>query len=197
MVVNVPEIKISENLRLDSKETAIIVVDMKNDFCDEKGTLFVPESRKTIEPIRRLLEKARKNKVRIFYTQDTHQKDDKEFEIWPVHAVKGSWGWEIIPELKPHEDDIIIRKIRYDGFYGTSLDHYLKIYGIKNVVIVGTVANICVLHTAGSAALRWYNVVLPIDGISALNEFDYYSALRQIEFLYKGTLTKVEYIEFS
>ncbi|MDT7880633.1 MAG: isochorismatase family cysteine hydrolase [Candidatus Hydrothermia bacterium] len=197
MTVQVPEIKINENVNLNSKESAIIVVDMQNDFCDPKGSLYVPESRKTIEPIMKLLEKARDKNVKIFYTQDTHQKDDKEFEIWPVHVVEGTWGWEIIPELKPKEGDIIIRKLRYDGFYGTSLDHYLKIYKINNVVIVGTVANICVLHTAGSAALRWYNVIVPIDGISALNEFDYYSALRQIEFLYRGILTKVEYINFN
>ncbi len=63
-------------------------------------------------------------------------------------------------------------------------------YGIKNLVITGTVANICVLHTAGSAALRWYNVVIPMDCISALNEDDFKLTLRQIDFLYRGTIVK-------
>ncbi|MCS7244817.1 MAG: cysteine hydrolase [candidate division WOR-3 bacterium] len=190
-------IELSENVSLDAGSSAIIVVDMQNDFCDEKGSLFVIESRKTIEPISKLLEKARKKNVKIFYTQDTHQEDDLEFNIWPKHAIEGSWGWEIIPELKPRAEDIIIRKLRYDAFYGTNLEHYLRIYNIKNLVIVGTVANICVLHTAGSAALRWFNVIVPIDCISAINEFDYNIALRQVNFLYKGILTKSEYIQFS
>ncbi len=65
----------------------------------------------------------------------------------------------------------------------------LRVKGIKNLVIVGTVANICVLHTAGSAALRWYNIVVPEDWISALTEFDMMATLRQIDFLYKGKIT--------
>ncbi|NAZ13534.1 MAG: isochorismatase family protein, partial [Desulfurococcales archaeon] len=56
--------------------------------------------------------------------------------------------------------------------------------------IVGTVANICVLHTAASAALRWYKIYVPIDGISALNDFDLYTTLRQISFLYKGVIVR-------
>lgn len=191
------EVKIVENVNLSSNNSAIIVVDMQNDFCDEKGSLFVKESRETIEPISKLLEKAREKNVKIFYTQDTHQEDDLEFNIWPKHAIENSWGWEIIPELKPKLQDIIIRKLRYDAFYGTSLEHYLRIYNIENLIIVGTVANICVLHTAGSAALRWFKVIVPIDCISAINEFDYNITLRQIDFLYKGILTKSEYIQFS
>lgn len=66
MTVQVPEIKINENVNLNSKESAIIVVDMQNDFCDPKGSLYVPESRKTIEPIMKLLEKAREKNVKIF-----------------------------------------------------------------------------------------------------------------------------------
>ncbi len=69
------------------------------------------------------------------------------------------------------------------------MDYVLRVKGIRNLVVVGTVANICVLHTAGSAALRWYNVVVPEDGISALTEFDQIAALRQMDFLYKGKIT--------
>jgi len=108
-----------------------------------------------------------------------------------------TWGAEIIDELKPMPDDILIRKRRYDAFFGTDLDYVLRhVVHADTLVIVGTVANICVLHTAGSAALNWYNVVVPIDGISALDEFDYYAALRQVTFLYKGILTKVDSIRF-
>jgi nicotinamidase-related amidase len=66
------------------------------------------------------------------------------------------------------------------------------------VVVTGTVANICVLHTAASAALRWYKVYVPMDSISALNDFDYHAALRQVSFLYKGVIVRSsEGIEFS
>ncbi|KAA3418403.1 cysteine hydrolase, partial [Streptococcus pneumoniae] len=92
--------------------------------------------------------------------------------------------------------DLIIQKVRYDAFYGTPLDHYLHLWGIRNVVVTGTVANICVLHTAGSAALRWYRVVLPEDATSALTPFDLQAALRQVTFLYQGQVTRAEGVRF-
>ncbi len=197
--VEVPEIPVVESVELPARETAVIVVDMQNDFVKPEGKLFVPTAPATIEPIRRLLEKARAAGVRVFYTQDTHWEGDPEFKIWGEHVLYGTWGWQIVDELKPDEKrDIVVRKTRYDGFYGTPLDDLLRVYGIKNTVIVGTVANICVLHTAASAALRWYKVVVPMDGISALNDFDYHAALRQISFLYRGTIVKsVDGIHFK
>lgn len=197
MKVDVPEVKIHDSVKLPASKTCIIVVDMQNDFVDPKGKLFVSSAAKTIPAIKKLLEKARKHNVKVFYTMDTHMKDDIEFKIWGEHTVENTWGWQIVDELKPNENDIIVRKLRYDGFFGTPLDHLLRIHGIENVIIVGTVANICVLHTAGSAALRGYKIIVPVDGISALNEFDYYLSLRQIEFLYRGTLTKVDNITFT
>ncbi|MCE4627287.1 MAG: cysteine hydrolase [Desulfurococcales archaeon] len=196
--IPVPEYEVKEKITLKARETAVIVVDMQNDFVKPKGKLYVPTAEETIEPIRKLLGKARAHGVKIFYTQDTHYDGDPEFEIWGEHVKHGTWGWQIIDELKPQDGDIVIVKTRYDGFYGTPLDDLLKVYGIKNTVIVGTVANICVLHTAASAALRWYKVVVPMDGVSALTEFDYHATLRQISWLYKGVVVKsVDGIEFT
>ncbi|PLC64855.1 isochorismatase [Vulcanisaeta sp. EB80] len=195
--VKIPEMEIKEDVILVPSKTAVVVVDMQNDFVKPNGKLYVPTAQATVPAIRKLLEKARDANVPIIYTQDWHFKNDPEFRIWGEHCVMNTWGAEIIDELKPMPDDILIRKRRYDAFFGTDLDYVLRhVVHADTLVIVGTVANICVLHTAGSAALNWYNVVVPIDGISALDEFDYYAALRQITFLYKGVLTKVDSIRF-
>lgn len=195
--VKIPEMEIKEDVILDPSKTAVVVVDMQNDFVKPNGKLYVPTAQATVPAIRKLLEKARDANVPIIYTQDWHFKNDPEFRIWGEHCVMNTWGAEIIDELKPMPDDILIRKRRYDAFFGTDLDYVLRhVVHADTLVIVGTVANICVLHTAGSAALNWYNVVVPIDGISALDEFDYYVALRQVTFLYKGILTKVDSIRF-
>ena len=188
--VEVPEYEVVDEVELPAKETAVIVVDMQNDFVKPEGKLYVPTAQATVEPIRRLLERARKAGARVFYTQDTHYDNDPEYEIWGEHVRYGTWGWRIIDELKPQEGDIVVVKTRYDGFYGTPLDDLLRVYGIRNTVIVGTVANICVLHTAASAALRWYKVIVPIDGISALTEFDLHATLRQVSWLYKGIVVR-------
>jgi nicotinamidase-related amidase len=196
--VEVPAYNVVDAINLPARQSAVIVVDMQNDFVKPEGKLYVPTAQATVEPIKKLLERARASKVKIFYTQDTHYDWDPEYEIWGEHVKYGTWGWQIIDELKPEPGDIVVQKTRYDGFYGTPLDDLLRVNGIKYTIIVGTVANICVLHTAGSAALRWYKVVVPIDGISALTNFDLHAALRQIDFLYKGIIVKsVEGIRFS
>ncbi|AAL64601.1 cysteine hydrolase family protein [Pyrobaculum aerophilum] len=196
--VKVPKIAVVDKVSLPAKQTALVIVDMQNDFAHPDGKLYGPAAREIIPRIASLLERARAKGVRVVYTQDTHYKDDPvEFPIWGQHVVKGTWGWQIVEELKPREGDIVIEKMRYDAFFGTPLDHVLRMYGVRHLVVTGTVANICVLHTVASARLRLYDVVVPIDAIAALNEFDYAAALRQMDFLYKVTLTTTQGVEFS
>ena len=196
--VEVPEYEVAESVELPAKKTAVIVVDMQNDFVKPGGKLRVPTAEATVEPIKRLLDKARAAGARVFYTQDTHYEGDPEFSIWGEHVKYGTWGWKIIDELAPQPGDVVVQKTRYDGFYGTPLEDLLRVYGIEYTVITGTVANICVLHTAASAALRWFKVVVPIDAISALTEFDLHATLRQISWLYKGIVVKsVDGIRFT
>ncbi len=187
--VKVPEIREQGEVELPASSTALLVVDMQNDFVDKGGKLYVPDAEKTVEPIKTLISKFRENGSLVIYTQDWHMKDDPEFKIWGEHAVAGTWGAEIFPPISPEREDFLVKKYRYDAFFGTSLDYILRVKNVRNLVVTGTVANICVLHTAGSAALRWYNVIVPKEGISALSEFDYFSTLRQVDFLYKGIVT--------
>ncbi|ARM74878.1 cysteine hydrolase family protein [Acidianus manzaensis] len=196
MKIDVPDIPEEKELSFNPKDTAIIIVDMQNDFVRKNGKLYVPKAEDTIQPIKNLLNKARDASAMVIYTQDWHMKDDPEFKIWGEHALAGTWGAEIIDELKPEKDDFLIKKYRYDAFFETPLDYILRVKNIKNVILAGTVANICVLHTAGSAALRWYNVTVVKDGISAITDFDYYSSLRQVDFLYKGKVITSEGIKF-
>lgn len=196
MKIDVPEIPEEKIIELNPKDTALVVVDMQNDFVRKEGKLYVPKAEETINPIKNLIKKARESSTLVIYTQDWHMKDDPEFKIWGEHALAGTWGAEIIYELQPEKDDFVVKKYRYDAFFESPLDYILRVKNVKNVIMTGTVANICVLHTAGSAALRWYNVVMPKDGISAITDFDYYSTLRQVDFLYKGKITTADGIKF-
>ena len=195
-------LKLPEELRTvkvsaDARKTAVMVIDMQNDFIKEKGKLYVPRSESLIEPIKSLLNAARDAGATIIYTQDWHHEDDPEFEVWGEHALAGSWGAEIVEELKPKEGEFIVRKPSYDAFYGTPLEHILRYRGLENLILTGVLANICVLHTAGSAAMRGYRLMVPVDCILALNEFDYALSLRQMSFIYKAKLTRSDMIEFG
>jgi len=198
-VVRVPEIPFTDEIRLPAQNTAVVVVDMQNDFVKPGGALLVEAAAGTVPRIQRLLEAARAHRVPIAYTQDTHVEGDVEWDIWPEHVRVGTTGWEIIDELKPQPGDLVCQKNRYDAFYGSWLDHFVShVWRVKNLVIVGTVSNICVLHTAASAGLRYLHIVVPANGISALNDFDQALTLRQIAWLYTGTVVRrVEDILFE
>ena len=194
--VEVPPYEVRDDVALDPTRTALVVIDMQNDFVDPGGALHVPDAAATLPVIARLVERARAARMPVVYSQDTHDEDDPEWKIWPEHARRGSWGWQIVDDLAPHAGDPVIQKVRYDAFYGTHLDHLLRLRGVDTLVICGTVANICVHYTAASAALRWYDVVIPRDAVSALDPFDLESSLRQTAFLFAGTVTTADAIGF-
>src|SRR6266566_3962087 len=152
--VEVPEYRLHDEVRVDPQRSALIVADMQNDFVVPGGSLLVPGAEATIPAIRGLLDLARVHGMRVVYSQDTHRDGDPEWQIWGEHCREGSWGWQIVDALSPAEDETVLRKVRYDAFYGTPLDHLLRLWGIDTLVICGTVANICVHYTAASAALR-------------------------------------------
>ncbi len=195
--VEVPPYAVEPVVTVPAAATALVVVDMQNDFVSPGGALMVAEAAATVPVIKALAERARASRARVFFTQDSHTPGDIEFPIWGQHVLEGTWGWEIVEALRPAPGDRVVRKLRYDGFFGTSLDHELRLSGITHVVVCGTVANICVLHTAGSAALHGYRVVVPVDAVSALTPFDLHAAFRQISFLYRGALTRASGVAFS
>jgi nicotinamidase-related amidase len=189
--VEVPEITFKDKVELPADKTALIVGDMQNDFVRPDGALYVPAAEATIPRVKRLLERAREHGVHVAYTQDTHREGDPEWNTWPEHVKLETWGWEIIDELAPKPGELVCPKTRYDAFYGTPLDHYLsRIWKVENVVIVGTVSNICVLHTAASAGLRFLRLVLPADGLGALTNFGQAMTLRLVSWIYPGDVVR-------
>jgi nicotinamidase-related amidase len=191
--VEVPEYEVHEEVRVDPVRTALIVGDMQNDFVKEGGTLVVPDAEATIPKIQSLLALARESGMKVVFVQDTHNEGDLEWEIWGEHCREGSWGWQIVDELRPLENEVAIRKPRYDAFYGTQLEHILRMWGVDTLIICGTVANICVHYTASSAAMRWFNVIVPVDGISSFSPFDMEASLSQTASLL-GRVTRSEAI---
>src|SRR5215212_8820480 len=177
--IDVPDYDVQDSVRVAPSRSALIIGDMQNDFVKEGGALVVPGAEETIPPIRRLLELARGSSMKVVFTQDTHNDGDPEWEIWGEHCRERSWGWQVVDDLAPREDEATVRKPRYDAFYGTQLEHMLRLWGVDTLIICGTVANICVFYTAAGAAMRWFNVVVPKDCISSFNDFDMEASLSQ------------------
>ena len=95
-------------------ETALIIVDVQNDFADPSGSLYVPDGEKAVDFINSQIQAARAASATLVYTQDWHPESTPHFEkdggIWPVHCVAGTRGAELYPNLEVVEDAILIRK---------------------------------------------------------------------------------------
>ena len=171
---------------------------------DPGGALCVAGAAATVPAIERLRDFARASGMLIVYTQDWHSDDDPEFTVWGRHAVAGTWGAEIVPQLAPAPGDLVIRKLRYDAFYDTPLEHELRRRGLDTLIVTGTVSNICVLHTAGSAALRWFRVIVPVDCVDTyhlsveaaqeLGIFPHHGDLLHLIFLYSMAINGVKVV---
>jgi len=190
-------------MQLDPTETAVVIVDMQNGFCHPDGSLYAPGSEAAIEDCVTLVEQARDAGAAVVYTRDVHPPEQfedahyyDEFEQWGEHVVEGSWDAELVSELSPREEELVVMKHTYDAFHQTNLDGWLSAHNIKNLVFGGTLANVCVLHTAGSAGLRDYRPLLVEDAIGALEEDHREYALDHAEWLF-GERVSLSEVSFS
>ncbi|MFC4541183.1 cysteine hydrolase family protein [Halosolutus amylolyticus] len=178
-------------MHLEPDSTAVVVVDMQNGFCHPDGSLYAPGSEAVIEPIGDLVDRAREAGVRIVFTRDVHPPDQfedahyyDEFDRWGEHVVEGSWEAEIVEELPVEAADHVVEKHTYDAFQKTEFEGWLNARGIKDLVFVGTLANVCVLHSAGSAGLRDFRPLLVEDCIGAIEDEHQEYALEHADFLF-------------
>jgi nicotinamidase-related amidase len=196
MKIEVPDYEIAERLDIDANRSVLLITDMQNDFAREGGALYNPVAAASIPVIARLAERAREAGVLVWYSCDTHYEGDPEWEVWGRHAEWGTPGWEIVDELLPEPGERVFEKNRYDAFYGTGLEHALRIHDRECLVITGTVANICVHYTAASAGHRFYDVVVPVEAVSALTDFDLHATFHQITWLFRARLVHAAGLSF-
>ncbi len=190
-------------MELDPTRTAVVVVDMQNAFCHPDGSLYAPDSEAAIEPVSTLVDRAHDAGASVVYTRDVHppeQFDDAhyydEFERWGEHVLEGSWDAELVDALDPQPTDHVVEKHTYDAFQQTELDGYLSARGIDDLLFCGTLANVCVLHSAGSAGLRDYRPIIVEDALGYLEADHRDYAVEHADWLF-GETTTLETIDLS
>jgi len=167
----------------DKTKSAILVVDMLNDFVT--GALKCDRGLSIVKPTAELLECARAAKVPVIFCNDAHLKGiDKELELWGEHAVAGSKGAEVIPELKVSDIDYVVPKRRYSGFFQTSLDILLRELGVDTVIVCGLHTHMCVRHTSADAYQLGYKVAVAKDATNSFTKEDYEYGLKYLKEVY-------------
>lgn len=170
---------------------AVILVDMLNDFVT--GALTCERARAIVPHLEKLVDAARKKGVYVIYANDAHIKGiDRELELWGDHAIIGTKGAEVIPELAPREGDFVIPKRRYSGFFGTDLHLLLTELGVDTVIMTGLHAHMCVRHTTADAYYWGYRIIVPTDATDSFTKEDYEYGIRYLKDVYGAQLTTVE-----
>jgi ureidoacrylate peracid hydrolase len=177
-------------ITLDMSKTAIIVVDMQNDF-GTKGGMFdragidISIIQRAVAPTARVLAAGRKAGLKVVYLKMAYKPDLSDMGTpgspnWRVHQeimhvgstvrapngaesrilVRDTWNSDIVNELKPESADTVIYKSRFSGFYKTELDDKLKSFGIRHLIVTGCTTSVCVESTIRDAMFRDYSPVL-------------------------------------
>lgn len=166
--------------------TALIIVDVQNDFADPQGSLYVRGGEEVVALINREIERAKQVGAGVFYTQDWHPDSTPHFQkdggIWPVHCVMDTWGAEFHPELVV--DGPVVRKGSngedgYSGFtmrdpasgdtIATALAEMLGAAGVTQIVIAGLATDYCVKSTVLDARAKGYPTTVIQNGIRAVD----------------------------
>lgn len=182
--------------------TAVVVIDMQNDYCAKEGavgkagrdlgTIIAMASR-----LARFLKEARKYRVPIIFIQTVRRDEDVSGpmqEIWFRHHVNspicqaGSWGAEMISEIRVQADDIVIEKKRYSAFFQTELENTLQSQGVRTMIVTGTATNVCVETTCRDGFMRDYYVMVPEDLVACTDSNFHLNSLQNMD-RYFGTVT--------
>lgn len=193
-------------IEIDPAATALIVVDMQNDYCsrggdfDRRGIPLEP-ARKILPNVQRLLDAARSRGLFVLYTAmvyDEFTYEDRNHRIVPERmrerklCRRGTWGAAVMDELPPRAGELIIEKCRYSAFYNTNLEVLLRNRGIKALILVGVVTNVCVETTARDAFQRDFDVIVVRDATASYSQELHEAALKNVVYHCGATLSAEE-----
>jgi nicotinamidase-related amidase len=184
------------NVVIDLTTTAVVVVDMQNDFCADEGYLGrcgvdCAPARKLIEPINRVMRGVRPHGVPVVWVNwavradrldigpsmpHLHVRDaapsstEREAALLRMKggwgAFAGEWGAKIVDGLEVHAGDVHVAKRRFSGFFATELDAVLRSMGVRTLFFAGVATDICVMATLQDAMFLGYDVVMMDDCVS-------------------------------
>jgi nicotinamidase-related amidase len=164
--------------KINPARTAMIVVDMQNDFVAAGAPMETPAARAMVPRVAEALKLCRDAGIRVVYTAHVHRHDGSDMGLFDMHPpiasraalVDGTRGVEIYPELAPQPGEHVIKKHRYSGFFGTDLDIVLRGWAVDTVIISGTTTENCCHATARDAMFHNYRVVFLSDATAT---YDY------------------------
>jgi nicotinamidase-related amidase len=187
-------------MRVNPKRSALVIIDMVNDFCTAEGLMSLsPRRVAVVKPIKALLDRCREAAMPIIHVQTVRDPDAPEFVRFHLKpfALRETWGSQIVDDLTPHSDESVVEKHSHDCFNGTRLEAVLAHHNIGpwewNVIVVGLGLTNCVGCAVSGFSVRHYQkVLLPMDCTASASEQEdicQYQRYLQIGYSYNVALT--------
>jgi len=183
---------------LNKNNTGLLVIDMQNGFCHDDGSfggamgLDISPLKESIKGCVSLLSSAREKNYPIAFTRYIYKEDYSDGgvlvkDLMPglaeVNSLKeGTWDVEIIDELKPREEEVVIDKNRPSAFYNTSLSDWLEENNLQQIIICGVTTSICVETTTRDLSQEDYRVIIASDAVNELEADRHEVALKTLAF---------------
>ena len=168
---------------VDPRYTAVVVIDVQNDFCSPKGHFArygkdVARMQPAVDRAISFVAEAQALGMRCIFLQQASLPDGRmDSPAWlrfktrdgkaPDYAVPGTWGWQFVDGLKVRDGDWVVEKFRPDGFIGTNLDQILRTQGIQSLILLGTTTEGCVESTVRTASYHDYYTVVVADAVAS------------------------------
>jgi nicotinamidase-related amidase len=186
-----------ESFVRDPPATALLVIDMQNDFLLPEAPVPAPGGLDLVPVISGLAEACRAAGLPVVFTQEMHRADLSDFGIEldfePPHCLEGTPGMDIVSGLEPRPGDVVIqRKRRYDAFLGTDLDLALRNRGVENLLVTGVCTDICVISTVHHARNLDYRCVVLSDAVAGTTAERHQAALLCMEHVFARVATTAE-----
>lgn len=188
--------------KLAPAHTALIVVDVLNDFCSEEGMmaqegLDVTAAREAADRLPELIAEARRAGALPVFVRNVYSTTTNHYlsDVWLEQAERrregsyttravcspDSWNNDFYGDVRPLPDEPVVTKHRFDAFLNTDLETVLRANGIRTVVVTGVATNVCVETTARNAFLRDYYVIVPADACATFSEAEHDASLVTID----------------
>jgi nicotinamidase-related amidase len=194
-------------VELKAGKTLLLIIDMENENAHPNGALYIGEPvRRIIPKIRELREKVRQAGGRVIHTQSVWSPDALEFTVFKntVRKLEGSWGAELIDELKPAADEPLIVKRTHDCFYQTEMDELLVRFGIHpgegHVIVTGISTRNCVQSAVMALSVRDFHVYVPMDCTAQRDEKEIlqtFSLFTSFGYRHNVTMTRSDLIKLQ
>lgn len=177
-------------------KTALILVDVINDFFHPQGKNFKPEYQETLSNIRLLLETARKHGIVVVHAMEGHhpaaRQADYEWKKLPPHCFMGEFDAEPVEGIDIRLDqEYIVRKRRFSAFFETDLNLLLREAGVERIIIVGVKTHVCVRATAQDGFAYGYRVILPLGAVNSNYKHLHKASLEDIQ-RYMGEVVSLQ-----